>query len=388
VEKPLASRDNKSGSPLLPKEEATVKPEKTSAAKAVVSDGRENTMKKPVVDIALAGGKVKEAVDALKKEEEQKDLQAETEPSENLIEKIASRHSIKAYKKIAYSFLGLTLVLLAVVAYFTMAKVTIVLIPNQERIGNNLMFDVYDQEKNTAIADNVVAGIVQAVELNSENKYPAGGEEAIGEELSGKVTIINNYTKNQPLVATTRLLTPDGKLFRIKDTVNVPAGGSVEVGVYADQPSKDMSIGPTTFTIPGLWAGVQDKIYAESKEEIKYQQQVKKFILQDDIDKAIADMKQNILAKAKADINEKYKDYEQIIYKVDEASAQTETEAKPQDEKEEFTVKMKANVVVVAFKEDKPAQMAQEKFTASLPQNKELISFEKDNIYWRLQTAL
>ena len=71
------------------------------------------------------------------------------------------------------------------------------------------------------------------------------------------------------MVATTRLLTSEGVLFRLKDRVNVPAGGEIEVEVYADQSGIASEIGPSQFTIPGLRTDLQKLIYAVSKESMK-----------------------------------------------------------------------------------------------------------------------
>ena len=114
----------------------------------------------------------------------------------------------------------------------------------QERISNNMIFDVYDKERASGESANGLAGVVNSLDLTYKKTYPATGEEIIGQEVVGEVIIINNYTKNQPLVATTRLLSPDGKLYRLKETVNVPAGGTVKAAVYADEPKEEMAIGP------------------------------------------------------------------------------------------------------------------------------------------------
>lgn len=89
------------------------------------------------------------------------------------------------------------------------------------------------------------------------------GDEAAG-IARGTVSIINNYSVDQPLVATTRLLSQAGVLFRTDETVTVPAGGSVTVPVYADQAGADGNIGPSKFEIVALWDGLKDNIYAES----------------------------------------------------------------------------------------------------------------------------
>ena len=297
---------------------------------------------------------------------------------------IKPRRSIRLYRKIAYSFIALTFILLAVVFYFSFIKVTIVLIPNQERISNNMIIDIFNNEEDISDKSAAISGAVKIIDIEHTKAYPASGEEVIGEEVAGEVAIINNYTKNQPLVATTRLLSSDNKLYRIKDTVNVPAGGTVTVDIYADEPSEKMATGPTKFTIPGLWAGLQDQIYAENTADIVYQQKVKKNIVQEDIDKSKLDIKEELLAKAKKEINAMYEDYSQVIYKIDEDSISATVFTEVGDEKDEFSVSMEAEIMVVAFNDEESSDLAKQKFLATLADNKELISFDAEKIIYSL----
>ncbi len=292
--------------------------------------------------------------------------------------------STKLYRKIALSFIILTVLLLGVIGYFTFVKVDITLIPNQERISNNLIFDIVDKGTTATKDDKTIEGVVKKVPITIADNFKSTKGEVIGEETVGTVKIINNYTKNQPLVATTRILSPDGKLYRLKETVNVPAGGEVEAQVYADIPGEDKAIQPTTFSIPGLWAGLQDQIYAQSSEPFVYEQKKKMSITQDDIDNAVRELKQGLLAKAKDEINTMYKDYDQIIYSVDENSIKYQIDGKVGEEKDEFAVNMDANVITVAFNEDQAVTLAKQKFISSLPDNKEIISFSGDNLLYSL----
>lgn len=292
--------------------------------------------------------------------------------------------SLGLYRKIALSFIVLTVMLLAVVAYFSFVKVTIILTPNQERVSSNLIIDVFDQDKRSAISEGEILGVVNQIEVEQRKTYPATDIEIISEEVIGKVVLINNYNKNQPLVATTRLLSSDNKLFRIKKTVNVPAGGQLEVKVYADEPGQDMIIGPAHFTIPGLWAGLQDKIYGESKEPMKYSRQVKKYIKQDDIDKAVNDLKQSLLDKATTEVSENYQIYDQVIYDIDNNSISRQVDGKVGDEVEEFTITMKTLVTAVAFMDDEIYKLASQKLIAILPDDKQLSDFSKDDISYSL----
>ena len=76
-------------------------------------------------------------------------------------------------------------------------------------------------------------------------------------QAQGTVRITSSYSSDITLVRTTRLLTPDGRLFRLAQTVLLPADGQVRIPVYADQNGSVYAIGPTTFTIPGLPSDLQ-----------------------------------------------------------------------------------------------------------------------------------
>jgi hypothetical protein len=114
-------------------------------------------------------------------------------------------------------------------------------------------------------------------EVKKTVTYQATGS-ADGKEqkASGKVMIYNEFnSENQSLVATTRLITSDGKIFRLVKGVTVPGmakvgsetkPGVVEVEVTADQPGEEYNIGPAQFKIPGFQGGPKyDKFYAKSE---------------------------------------------------------------------------------------------------------------------------
>ena len=190
---------------------------------------------------------------------------------------------VSLYKKIAFTFILLTLVLLGVVVYFSTVNVSISVVPNKTRVSDNLIVNVEGQrdgqnnDKDT-LSSNEAAGAVDVLNIKKTKTYQSSGERITGEEIVGEVRIINNYSQVQPLVASTRLLSPNDKLYRIEETVRVEPGGSATVEVYTEDPDPSMAIGPTEFTIPGLWAGLQDDIYAESVEGFEYKTQKEHFV--------------------------------------------------------------------------------------------------------------
>ncbi|OGF43116.1 hypothetical protein A2303_04285 [Candidatus Falkowbacteria bacterium RIFOXYB2_FULL_47_14] len=111
---------------------------------------------------------------------------------------------------------------------------------------------------------------------------------------------------------------------------------------------------------------------------------MKKHIVQEDIDNGIRNLKQELLAGAKEEINEQYKDYDQIIYKIDENSIKSEVKGKVGEEKDNFNIMMEADVIVVAFNDQTAVELAKQKFTSALAENKELLSFDDKNIIYAL----
>lgn len=292
---------------------------------------------------------------------------------------------LNLYRKISVSFILLTVILLAVIFYFSFVKLDIKVIMKEESVSNNLVVDIYQGGENR---EGAISGLVKKTYFDFSKEYDATGKNVTGEEVTGRVKIINNYGSNQPLVATTRLQSADGKIFRIKDTVNVPANGFVEVDVYADQSIKENAISPTKFTIPGLWAGLQDKIYAENSQSMTYQEKVQKFIQQADIDNALEDAKNNLLAKAREQAGDDMKNnYKQILYKLDDNSIKSEISAKQGEEKDKFTVKLTADVIAVAFKTDEIEKLAKDKLNASLDSNQELIKFNQDQAVYTVNSV-
>jgi hypothetical protein len=118
----------------------------------------------------------------------------------------------------------------------------------------------------------------QLMTLSDENSADlvATGEKNVVSKSSGKIVIYNNFSaQNQPLIKNTRFQAPDGKIYRIHDSIVVPGQkvvggkstpGSFEVDVYADAVGPEYNIGLVDFTIPGFKGSPRfDKIYARSK---------------------------------------------------------------------------------------------------------------------------
>lgn len=276
--------------------------------------------------------------------------------------------SIILYKKIVYRFLFLAVVLLLVVSYLSLVKLDMIIYPEKNNVDGSLNFYAYSNGEQINL-DRAIKASITKIELEEKGVFKSSGEKNSGGEIVGRVKIINNYSKNQPLVATTRLLSSGDKLFRIKETVNVPAGGSVEVDVYADSVSEDMAIDPDKFIIPGLWLGVQDKIYAESYEKFEFRKDSKKYIMEKDVDDAIESLNNKITEQAEIKAKAAIGAGRQYVLSVNKDSSVINTNKEIGDEADDFEVSVKNVISIISFETADIVNLAKQKISIETSQN-------------------
>ncbi|MHB1330755.1 MAG: hypothetical protein ACYCY6_02195 [Minisyncoccota bacterium] len=130
----------------------------------------------------------------------------------------------------------------------------------------------FDKELYSASQMENGAGLSYSIVKLSKEKsldVPASGEESVSISASGRVVIYNTQDSPQQLVATTRLESPDGKIYRIPDDITIPAKGNLEVTATADQPGVEYNTGLTDFTIPGFKGSSKyELVYARSKSSM------------------------------------------------------------------------------------------------------------------------
>lgn len=90
------------------------------------------------------------------------------------------------------------------------------------------------------------------VDKTATTNVPAESTLTASDPATGKLTITNQQTTSQALIKNTRFQSSNGLVFRIRDSISIPAGGSITATVYADEAGEKYNIPATTFTIPGL----------------------------------------------------------------------------------------------------------------------------------------
>lgn len=266
------------------------------------------------------------------------------------------------YKNIIKVIITISFLLILVIIFFEAGKARVeIKIKSQERSIN------FATAVTTNGDNNSLKGRLLQTEIAQLKKFSTPASEITDTKASGLVTIINNHTANQPLVVTTRLLTPDNLLFRIQSSVNVPAAGKVEVAAKADQEGSQYLIGPTKFTIPGLSQNLQQKIYAESYGPMTYQKSTKKQITQKVYNQAKDELINEIKNKATTFFQSQLTETE--IIKEDALAVEIleeTSDASIGDEESEFEISLKTKIKTLAFNENELRQKIIEGLQSSL----------------------
>ena len=220
-----------------------------------------------------------------------------------------AKRNVFSTKKIVPIFTGACLLLGLILSYFLIPpKTSIEIWPQKGNIEETATVTVSP----ASVTENSFTGEVLEVEKVFSQDFPA--QEVTSKEVKarGIVRVYNNYSAaSQPLLATTRFLSNDGKLFRTPQKVMVPGGyyeggklvpGFIDIEVVADQPGEEYNISPSTFSIPGL-AGTPKYTFFYAKSSEPMAGGIKKDVLvagQKELDKAREVLSQKALDEASA----------------------------------------------------------------------------------------
>lgn len=123
--------------------------------------------------------------------------------------------------------------------------------------------------------ENALSYEVMTIESTSESQVKASGQIEKKQQAEGTIEIIKTTPGAERLITNTRFRSPDGKIFRIKESVVVPGSvnnvpGTIQAKVFADQVGEEYNLSAgTRFDVPGFQeSGLGDlykAIYAENR---------------------------------------------------------------------------------------------------------------------------
>lgn len=287
----------------------------------------------------------------------------------------AERISLSSYKKTALGFLSLAVLLLTAIAYVSFARATVTVVPriteNEVEITAGVRSDP---------AEGEVLGEVKTITLEGERIEAVTGEtRELPANAVGNVKVINNSPRPMLLVATTRLLSKEGVLFRLKKAVTVSSKSSVAAEVYADKPGKEGNIPPTSFTIPGLSQEMQKQIYATSEAAMTGGVVMRVGVGQEDVNRAAEEVAKQIMENGSSEIKKMWEAglgnaeiYQKKILSA-EADPPIGSDAKS------FKVKAKVQITGVRYDKEKLYALAEAKLKEKSGADVSLVSTDMEN---------
>ena len=293
-----------------------------------------------------------------------------------------------SYRNLIIIFSVLALVLVLLVLYFALSQATITVTPAyaNQRIG--FIVQVLDKSKvgDGPLGTQKIPGLLKDVTVSASREFDSSQNENTSGKASGKITIINNYTQNQPLVATTRFQSPEGLIFRLPQTIVVPAKSKMEVTVVADQPGAQYEIGPSKFSIPGFtWR--QQYIWAESTGQMVRGKTTDYLLTQADIDKATAQMNVDLLVQAKDKLKSQLAASESLFDKsMDVKTVKSSVSEKVGSKKPKFTVDLTLDVKGLVLNEDELKQQAMADLPDAYKQKDSLVKVDPASFTYDVMT--
>lgn len=288
------------------------------------------------------------------------------------------------YKKIALSFFSASIIFFIIIFYFAYRKAVVKIIPNYEVIKTEFIADI----KPVPIGENQLKGRLLQTQFEEEFDAQTEGEiEEVLDDVETSITIINDSSRAQPLITTTRFLTEDGVLFRLKKAVTVSANNEVKAVVYADNPKQIIKpVEAGKLSIPGLNFERQKEVYGKINNSIKTNTKKVKIITAKDIENAKEKALDDLLKKSLIEFAQRARTGEKVFSKsIDKEILQFETDKKEGVKEENFKVKIKAKFTIVLFNEDELFETAKINLVNTLQKDRKLVSAEKENLVYSVE---
>ncbi len=278
---------------------------------------------------------------------------------------IVQEQPVRFYKLIALTFLVLTIALLGIVVFMSAKRAEITISTKVAPI--DITSDIVFSSDQT----HGVAYEMATTTITEERQFkPSGTREELG-IAEGMVTLHNESTLDQPLVATTRLQQGD-IVFRLKERVVVPAKATVQnVAVYADKEGAEYHLPPTRFIIPGLQEAKQKEIYATSDAPMTGGIRNIGIISSEDMEQAIASMRAYIEKKAAETFSPESSSGKQALFHVQSLAVVPSHEVG--EEIDAFTLQATAEVLIVSYASDALQQWAKQELTKRSLEHTDLI---------------
>lgn len=159
-------------------------------------------------------------------------------------------------------FILFCLFIVGVSGYFMFSKTEVEIWPKTDILTLKETITIDTNAAQSDFSAKIIPGKVFKDQKSASQEFSATGKTSKEVKAKGVIKIYNTYSDSpQTLIANTRFVSSDGKLFKSTKKEVVPGGtyeggklvpGSIDIEVQAAEAGEDYNIGPATFAIPGL----------------------------------------------------------------------------------------------------------------------------------------
>jgi len=297
---------------------------------------------------------------------------------------------ISPHQKIGYLFLALTILIIIgiIFGFFSLLYgAEIIITPQVQEIDTNFTIQIKENSNNEELVAEVKflnGKFIEIIEQGEFNFSPKGSVSIEG-YAEGIITLSNDTWNTVNFVSSTRFASPNGLIFRAINSIRIPAKGETDVLVRADKMGSGHDINPCLFTIPNLRnANLKENISAQSKEVMSGGLKKTGIIMQTDLDQAQKEVQEELYNKAIEKIKEELATSADFKISLKSDILEEKINAKPGDEKGEFTISTKVKMQAVSFSEKELLDLAIESLTEKIVAGKQLAGYEPDSLSYRL----
>ena len=152
-------------------------------------------------------------------------------------------------------------VILGVVIFITTGKAQVTIKPVSQPLDLSLNVFASDNISAVSLAGMTVPGQLFNIPKTVSQDFTATGHVDVAQKARGTITVYNELSADQPLIATTRFESVDHHVFHTLTSITVPASktisgklvpGSKDVQVIADKAGSEYNVAVGLFTIPAF----------------------------------------------------------------------------------------------------------------------------------------
>jgi len=207
--------------------------------------------------------KNKKAVEVDKKDDDEEDRFFKSRPEELPAETSKDKRKLFSYKKILWA---LSIIVIVVAGIFILnsfreSDITINFNAAPFNFEGRLLASAHVNSSNLSASSFPAEVFTEPKNLTQ--LFLASSRKNVSDKATGKITVYNAFSsQSQGLVATTRFVTPDGKIFRLDSSITVPGAqikdgkiipASIEASITADKAGPSYNLGPIEkLTVPGF----------------------------------------------------------------------------------------------------------------------------------------